>query len=185
MAEITNGRTGAAYLAVGIEILRKEMEQGTIRRKTVLMNSDLGLLWTRVSYQVGEKEIFAQEVLLHSISISSWDSRIAAMNPDISERIPFAIESPELYIEVKHYGRTDDAKPDDPIYQNPSCQFLIYVDTAIAAGSFGISMSGPAMVLLIPMSEIQNFAHALHQEADAVLQAAPPLIDGSVRQIEG
>lgn len=127
------------------------MEQGALWRETVLMNSDLGLLWTRVAYQVGEKEIFTQEVLLHSVSISSWDSHIAAMNPEVYERIPFAIESPELYIEIKHYGRPDDAQSDDPIYQNPSCQFLIYVDTAIAAGSFGISMSGPAMVLTLPI----------------------------------
>lgn len=184
MAEITNGRTGAARLAVRIEILRQEMEQGPLWRETVLMNSDLGLLWTRVTYQVGAKEIFSQEVLIHSGSYQSWDARLAAMDLGIFERIPFAIESPELYIEVTHYGRPDDAQPDDPIYQNPGCQFLIYVDTAIAAGSFGISMSGPAMVLTRPMSEIQAFAHQVRQEAEAVLQATPPMIDSSARQIE-
>jgi hypothetical protein len=184
MAEITNGRTGDARLVVRIEILRKEIEQGALWRETVMMNSDLGLLWTRVTYQVGKKEIFSQDVLIHSGSYQSWDARIAAMDLGIYERIPFAIESPELYMEVTHYRRPDDAQPDDPIYQNPSCQFLIYVDTAIAAGSFGISMSGPAMVLMRPTSEIQEFAHRLRQEAEAVLQAASPMIDSSARQIE-
>lgn len=184
MAQLMNGRTGAALLAVQIEPFRKEMEQGGLWRQSVLMNSDMGLLWTRVTYLVGEQTIFTQDVLLHSISIASWESNIAAMDPTVHERIPFAIESPELYIEVTHYGRPSDDPADDPIYQNPTCQFLVYVDTTIAAGSFGISMSGPAMVLTLPMSEIQKFARKLNEESKVVLKSAPPLIDGTAQLIE-
>jgi hypothetical protein len=184
MAELTNGRTDAARLAIRIDVLRQETEQGLFHRQFVMMNSDLGLLWTHVGFWVGEKEIFAQDVLLHSLSIESWAAQIKAMNPEIGERIPFAIESPELFMEVQHYGRPGDADPQDPIYQNPGCRFFVYVDVAIAAGSFAISMSGPAMVLAPRMSEIQEFARTLRAEAAMMVKSAPQQIDGEANRLE-
>jgi hypothetical protein len=45
-------------------------------------------------------------------------------------------------------------------------------------------MSGPAMVLTLPMSEIQKFARAFSEEAEAVLKSVLPLIDGTAHLIE-
>jgi len=186
MAEVTNGRTDAARLAVRVDVLRKEMEQGQFHRQAVMMNSDLGLVWTRVGFRVGSKEIFAQEVLLHSLSIRSWAARIEQMNPAVEERIPFAIESPELFLEVRHGARPGYADPQDPIYQNPGCRFLVYVDVGIAAGSLAISMSGPAMVLALRMSEIQEFARELREEAEAVLQSTfQPIVGIAISKSSG
>jgi len=65
MAELNNGREGELYLGVVFDLHHKVAPQGIITRNHVNMNSDLGLLWTEVSFWVGNKSIYNQDVLVH------------------------------------------------------------------------------------------------------------------------
>ena len=76
MAELNNGREGELYLGVVFDLNRKESPQGVITRKNVAMNSDLGLLWAEISFLVGQKTIFSQDVLLHSNDIRRFTSQM-------------------------------------------------------------------------------------------------------------
>lgn len=76
MAEINNGREGELFLGVVFDLNRKESPQGVITRNNVAMNSDLGLLWAEISFWVGQKAIFKQEVLLHSNDIRRFTNQM-------------------------------------------------------------------------------------------------------------
>ena len=93
MAEITNGRTEDGFLSIRIDVLRKEPESGMIARNTVDMNSDMGLLWTEVAFQVGRDTIYGQEVLLHSSDIRYFTQSIEDMIYEQPQRRARAEES--------------------------------------------------------------------------------------------
>jgi hypothetical protein len=76
MAELNNGRDGELYLGVVFDLHRKESQHGVIARNHVVMNSDLGLVWAEISFWVGQKAIYTQEVLMHSNDIRRFTSQV-------------------------------------------------------------------------------------------------------------
>lgn len=159
MAEISNGLTGGGRLAVRLQVLRKEPPRGIIARGSVAMNSDLTLLWTRVSFWVGEKEIFGQEVLLHSSSILAWSRLVEESQYDQNTEFWFPVESPELGIMVRHFGTGEEA----------FVQMLVYIEVGIATGESGVWQAGPAMLMEVDVDKLHQFAGQLRSEAEMVM----------------
>jgi hypothetical protein len=126
MAEITNRNTGPGLLAARIDFLTKEPERGKVARQQVVMNSDLGLLWTNASFLAGEREIFSQHILLHSRDIRRWGESVQAMlnadpniQPTVRKITPYGFEnrldfdsfsSPELILRVTQHVFTPEKK---------------------------------------------------------------------------
>jgi len=75
MAELNNGREGELYLGVVFDLHHKVAPQGIIARNHVNMNSDLGLLWAEVSFWVGKKSIYNQDVLVHAEDIRRFSDQ--------------------------------------------------------------------------------------------------------------
>lgn len=76
MAELNNGREGELYLGVTFDLHHRVSPQGVIARNHVNMNSDLGLLWVEISYRVGIKPIYAQDVLVHAEDIRRFSGQV-------------------------------------------------------------------------------------------------------------
>ena len=183
MAEITNGRTEDGYLSIRIDVLRKEPESGMIARNTVDMNSDMGLLWTEVAFQIGRDTIYGQEVLLHSSDIryftQSLEDMISEQPQEEQERkIHFPISSPELLITVKQmiYERdpmVEDDQHDKKVRQEHSFsaryELLVVIDTGIASGASGVNGEGPAMFLQPDEKRLLSFVCDLRAEAEMAL----------------
>jgi hypothetical protein len=127
MAEITNGQTGNQQIGIQINFLRKEVGQGIIERGCVSMNSDMGLLWTEVSFFVAEEPFYAQEVLLHSSDVRSFtrsvqqiiefrdEYDIPRLNSKtnqygIDRTVQFDITSPELLIRLDQHVYIEQKK---------------------------------------------------------------------------
>jgi hypothetical protein len=183
MAEITNGRTEDGYLSIRIDVLRKEPESGMIARNTVDMNSDMGLLWTEVAFQVGRDTIYGQEVLLHSSDIRYFTQSLEDMIQEQpleeqERRIQFPISSPELLMTVKQiiYER-DPLAEDDRQGKNASgdhstsarYELLVVIDTGIASGDTGVNGEGPGMYLQPEEKRLMSFICDLRAEAEMAL----------------
>ncbi len=194
MAQINNGKEGAGFLAVNIDVLHKEPEEGFITRNNVGMNSDLGLLWTRISYEVGENEIYSQEVLLHSLSLIEWPRQIQAMlagkgciqreTPYGFERsIHFDICSPELLITLRQFCRQPEKRPGGSRSKRNSAHYryelMVTVDTVIASGDTEMRGEGPSMFLQPNIDAVLQFAHDLRSEAELALLLDEVLSDDS------
>ncbi len=121
MAQIKNGQAGPTTLTVRIDVQRAEPRRGVIAREAVAMNSDMGLVWAEVSFWVGETQIFAQEVLLHSLSIRGWADEIEALfhgrahvekqtHYGLERVVHFDIASPELLIQVHQLVYTPEKR---------------------------------------------------------------------------
>jgi hypothetical protein len=65
-------------LAVALDMVRPEPRHGHVQRGCVSMNSDLGLLWVNAVYGVGERAIFEQAVLVHSLDLRGLADGILA-----------------------------------------------------------------------------------------------------------
>ena len=181
MAAITNHRTGAGYLGVSLEILRKEPQDGFISRNCVGMNSEMGLMWTEVSFWVAEQMMFQGEVLLHSSSIRDFTrslEKAIAVKPTgkrkrVIKKIDFGICSPELTIKVEQATYRSDPD-DDPDYNPEKPTFTFYnlifvVDTGIAAGESGVSGEGPAMYFEPNEEDLLAFARDWRAEMEMAL----------------
>ncbi len=181
MAELHNGRSGAAYLAFGLEILRMEPRQGMISRGPLSMNSDLDLLWGQVSYQVGDALIFQQEVLLYSTDLLGFCADAEAMLEQENKSLPpettnrqsqvlLDISSPEL--EMKLYQRIHHASGVMPrvekIINQVNYTFHALVETGIAAHN-GVNGEGPGMLLKPDGSTLLEFIRDLHSETKIAL----------------
>lgn len=181
MAELHNGRSGAAYLAFGLEILRMEPRQGMISRGPVSMNSDADLLWAQVSYQAGGAVIFQQEVLLYSRDLQDFcaeaekmiGQEFKSLPPETTNRqsqVLLDISSPEL--EMKLYQRIHRASgvlPDvEDFINQTNYTFHARVETGIAANS-GVNGEGPGLVLKPDSGTLLGFIHDLHSETKIAL----------------
>jgi hypothetical protein len=187
MAEITNGRTEDGYLSIRVDVLRKEPENGMIARNTVDMNSDMGLLWTEVAFQVGRDTIYGQEVLLHSSDIRYFTQALEDMiyehtQEEQERKIHFPISSPELLITVKQMIHEEDSVKQDGQHEKKSrkehsfsaCyELLVVIDTGIASGDSGVNGEGPAMFLQPDEKRLLSFVCDLRAEAEMAL-----LLDG-------
>ena len=187
MAEITNGRTEDGYLSIRVDVLRKEPENGMIARNTVDMNSDMGLLWTEVAFQVGRDTIYGQEVLLHSSDIRYFTQALEDMiyehpQEEQERKIHFPISSPELLITVKQMVHEEDSLKQDGQHGKKSkkehsfsaCyELLVVIDTGIASGDSGVNGEGPGMFLQPDEKRLLSFVCDLRAEAEMAL-----LLDG-------
>jgi hypothetical protein len=183
MAEITNGRTEDGFLSIRIDVLRKEPASGMIARNTVDMNSDMGLLWTEVAFQVGRDTIYGQEVLLHSADIRYFTQSIEDMiyeqpQEEQERRIHFPISSPELLLTVKQviYERDPLAENDRMVKKergehsiSARYELLAVIDTGIASGDTGVNGEGPAMYLQPDEKRLLSFICDLRAEAEMTL----------------
>jgi hypothetical protein len=187
MAEITNGRTEDGYLSIRIDILRKEPESGMIARNTVDMNSDMGLLWTEVAFQVGRDTIYGQEVLLHSSDIRYFTQSLEDMiyeqpQEEQERKIHFPISSPELLITVRQAIHERDPLVEDDQHDkkvkeehsySAAYELLVVIDTGIASGDSGVNGEGPGMFLQPDEKRLLSFVCDLRAEAEMAL-----LLDG-------
>lgn len=168
MAEITNGATGSLYLAVKLDVLRKEPEAGMIHRGNVLMNSSMELLWVEASFWIGDAVIYAQEVLLHSVDVRRFTQMLKELITNVpphmdrqTRSVRFEdITSPELHFLVEQ-----------TIYDSGgnSYEIRVMIDPGIQNGSPGVAGEGPAMMLQPEEKDLLAFARDLQSEAEMTL----------------
>lgn len=79
MAQLTNGREGELFLGVTFDLHHKVSKQGMVKRNHVNMNSNLGLVWSKIGFKVGKKSIYVQEVLLHAQDIRQFTGQVIQM----------------------------------------------------------------------------------------------------------
>jgi hypothetical protein len=176
MAEITNNETGNLYLAVRLDVLRKEPELGMYSRGNVMMNSTMGLLWTEVAFYVGDTTIFAQEILLHSVDVRRFTSMVKeliantpAQAPGTTRKVHFDdITSPELHIRVKQSIFAANL-PGEDAGSSSSYELRVMVDPGIQNGSVGVAGEGPAMFLQPTEKDLLTFVRDWQSEAEMAL----------------
>jgi len=195
MAEINNARTGAAYLAARLEILRKEPEHGVINRNCVEMNSDLGLLWMNLSLWVGEREIFSQNIMVHCLDVDQLaqdlqrlkqgDCRIRKVTHyGVENSICFGLTSPELLLTIRQavimqdphlvqrYLNGENITEELEVEGNemdPIYEMWIGVDTGIAAGASHVKGDGPMLYFQPTYSQLDQFIKDFHTEKEVAL----------------
>jgi hypothetical protein len=186
MAELTNNRQGAARLAVHVDVLRSDDQPGMIVRGPVLMfGPRIDVCWLRVTFWVGERAIFTQDVMVQWSSIRIWPQQLNWMVETRSRYGgSFGGESPELMIKVEQtYLEPEIRFEPDEAY---GYQLIIGVDTSIAAGESAVAGEGPCLFFFPELTELQRFASDLKAEArfvrllegldatDSEFDAAPP-----------
>jgi hypothetical protein len=165
MAELANGREGAARLAVHLDALRSDDQRGLVVHGPVFTFGDgTNMCWLRVTFWVGEQSIFQQDVMVQWASIRNWPHELEwAVEHHSQFGGSFGIESPELIIEVEQ-SRVESAQRDAP-KERYSYEVLIGVDTGIAAGNFGVSREGPVMRFFPTLDTLRQFSRDLKAEA--------------------
>ena len=164
MAELTNGREGAARLAVHVDVLHSDDQPGMVVRGPVLtFGPGSDMCWLRVTFWVGERAIFEQEVLVQWASIRNWPHDLDHMHQTHQGSGSFGFESPELFIEVDPIllDPVDRRTPDEAY----GYELLIGVDIGISAGAAGVSGEGPLMRFYPDYAAIERFALDLKAEA--------------------
>jgi len=117
MAQLTNGREGKLFLGVHFDFHHKVTKQGIVAREHVNMNSNLGLVWAQVSFQVGKTRIYTQEVLLHAQDVRQFTSlaiqvvesparmyglpREARTSSGLERELSLNFTSPELILRIR------------------------------------------------------------------------------------
>jgi len=177
MAELNNGNEGNSFLAVRLDIMRKEPRQGMIARNCVEMNSEMDLLWVNVSYIVGTRTIFEQEVLVHSHDLRNFTSHveeaICNIPPHERERRQFRMDitSPELIIRLDQFiCKISSSQHDDdaPAYSG-YYEIVIAVEIGIEAGEPGVADDGPAMFFSPESDHLLAFIRDLRSETEMAL----------------
>jgi hypothetical protein len=140
------------------------------------MNSNLGLLWVRVGYAMGEREFFTHDVLLFSDSLRHLANRILQLTTSqVGEAYFDHTGSPELSIKLCHPWWNDkeyaaelaaagvEPEPDFSI------EIELSVDIGIAAGEKYVGNGGPAMHLQARASRLAEFGRDLRAETELAL----------------
>ena len=170
MAEITNGRTGPGRLAVRVDIVDGMQGTGMVAHGPIIMSTQGGVLRTEVSFWVGEREIFKQEIWLHRMTVEGWLALVEALISGQTwghQEIVSGPESPELRMTVRRYG----SAPSDPDSEDvePAYSMLVVVDSVVLGYSIAITCQGPAMRLAPTADSLLQFSNDLRVEADNVL----------------
>ena len=172
MAVISNGREGAARLAVELEILRPVHDEGLVHRGCVALNSCLDLVMAEVIYVVGEGQLFCHEVLLQSRDLRAFaDGVLQLLHGQVGE-IALDIGSPELGLQLRRHDRPTDGRRSTALMRrqpNPRLTLLSYVDIGVMAGADSVSRAGPAMLLEPTVAEARAFGRDLRSEVELVL----------------
>jgi hypothetical protein len=170
MAEITNGCTGPGQLAVRIDILDRVQGMGMVFHGPIMMNVGLGVLRAEVSFWVGEREIYEQEVWLHRMSVEGWSAAVKALisgQTGECKKIVSGPESPELRMAVRRYDSTLDGPASEGV--GPCYDLLVTVDSVVLGCSIAVTGQGPAMCLVPTAGSLLQFANDLRVEADNAL----------------
>lgn len=172
MAVISNGREGAAHLAVEIEISRPVRETGLVRRGCVALNSCLDLVLAEVVFVVGEAELFSHEVLLQSGDLRAFaDGVLQTLSGQVGE-VALDIGSPELGLSLRRHDRPVNGRRSTALMRRnaqPRLSLLAYVDVGVMAGADTVSRAGPAMLLEPSVEEARQFGRDLRSEVELVL----------------
>jgi len=182
MAELNNSMKGSATLALRLDLLRLEPQQGVIRRGRVSLNSDDWLVWVDVGYTVGERVIFQQEVLIYNQDLLLFCDKVEKMirgtaagteeEPEGQQRHVFMNKrSPELDLRVhKHIFHPIGLIPRvEEIL--PQIQYFMHVmvETNVAAGELCSGGSGPALIIRPDEEVLLAFVHDLRSETQMTL----------------
>ena len=122
------------------------------------------MCWLRVTFWVGERAIFEQDVMVQWPSIRNWPQELEWMVETRSRYGgSFGGESPELMIEVEqtYFEPAIRFEPEEAY----GYRLIIGVDTGIAAGETTVSGEGPCMYFFPKLAELQRFARELKAEA--------------------
>lgn len=176
MAILRNLQEGAAALAVELEILGVEPRQGMLARGRVSMNSDAGLAWVQVRFQLGGQTFFEHQVLLYSADLLAFCAKAEAMlaaegrNIARSSRAGLSRASPELGLQLHQriWQTTGLAPRVEGLLNQVTYSLQAVVDTAIAAGGRPTG-KGPALLLDAQGEEVRQFIHDLHSETQIAL----------------
>ncbi|OQA19540.1 MAG: hypothetical protein BWY63_01710 [Chloroflexi bacterium ADurb.Bin360] len=102
MAEITNGDDGQARTTARVEILGKMSSDlfSMVSVGPAMLDAALGVVRARVSFWQGDQKLCEGDVLLHSMSVQSWEADVRALiaGEVAREVVYFPTESPELII---------------------------------------------------------------------------------------
>jgi len=143
---------------------------GMVSHGPIIMNAALGVLRAEVSFWLGEREIFAQEIWLHRMSVEGWLAAVEALisgQTGECKEIVSGPESPELGMTVRCYGSTPNGPPSEDAGR--SYELLIVVDPVVLAPSRGVTGEGPGMRLVPTAGSLLQFASDLLAEAEDAL----------------
>jgi hypothetical protein len=178
MATISNGREGEARLAVDIDIVRAEHRPGLVYRGCVALNSCLGLLWAHVTFTVGRRETFCQEVLLQSDNLREFADGVVGLLRGQTGEVALDIGSPELGLQLRRHdlpprraggARLAGTPRAERPNASPRLSLLAYVDIGVQAGAESVSRAGPAMLLEPSVEEARQFGRDLRSETELAL----------------
>ena len=166
MAEIKNYRTGAARLAARLDVLRSGDGPGpVVRGPVVTFGSGKHMVWLHVSFWVGEREIYAQDVMVQYASLRDWPDYIERLARGEIQECGFPPESPELIIDIWRYEPDPDLG-DDSTEGNCYYQMAVCVEVGIGAGEDGVAHSGPGILFEPSIEQIRQFARELRAAAE-------------------
>ena len=172
MATISNGREGAARLALEIDISQPVHATGMVRRGCVALNSCLDLVLAEVAYAVGEAELFTHQVMLQSGDLRAFaDGVVQLLNGEVGE-IALDVGSPELGLQLRRHDRPTNGRRSTALMRrnpHPRLTLLAYVDTGVMAGAGSVSRAGPAMLLEPSVDETRAFGRDLRSEVELAL----------------
>jgi hypothetical protein len=172
MAAISNGREGAARLALELEIVRPVREAGLVHRGCVALNSSLDLVLAEVAYVMGESELFSHEVLLQSGDLRGFaDGVLQLLQGQVGE-VALDIGSPELGLQLRRHDQPATGRRSTALMRrnpNPRLTLLAYVDIGVMAGADAVSRAGPALLLEPTVAEAREFGRDLRSEVELML----------------
>ena len=172
MAAISNGREGAARLALELEIVRPVREAGLVYRGCVALNSSLDLVLAEVVYVMGEGELFSHEVLLQSGDLRDFaDGVLQLLQGQVGE-VALDIGSPELGLQLRRHDQPLTGRRSTALMRrnpNPRLTLLAYVDIGVMAGADAVSRAGPALLLEPTVAEAREFGRDLRSELELML----------------
>ncbi len=172
MAVISNGREGAAHLALEIEIGRPVREAGLVHRGCVALNSGLDLVLAEVVYVMGECQFFAHEVLLQSGDLRRFAVGVLQLLQGQVGEVVLDIGSPELGLQLRRHDRPLTGRASTALMRrnpNPRLTLLAYVDIGVMAGADTVSRAGPALLLEPTVAETREFGRDLRSEVELML----------------
>jgi hypothetical protein len=172
MATISNGREGAARLALELEVSRPVRETGMVHRGCVALNSRLDLVLAEVVYVVGEAEYFSHEVLLQSGDLRAFADGVLQLLQGTIGEVALDIGSPELGLELRRHDRPTNGRRSTALMRrnpSPRLTLLAYVDIGVMAGADTVSRAGPALLLEPTVAETREFGRDLRSEVELAL----------------
>ncbi len=156
-------------MAAEIRIKRPDTTQGLLIRGPVVTLGGKGWLWAYVSFQVGEREVYGQDIAVQWATIRDLVKQLEQLRETEEEGwIRSGIESPELNIEIKQCWIEPDLR--DESEEEFYYRLWVNVDTSIGAGAQGVTGTGPGVMLWPGKNELFAFVYELLIDARMAMQ---------------